>query len=776
MKYSLKRFLPGNLFNLPNSPRCLSRFFREGRQGDVININLCNHFQMKRKLLTFALAATFFNLLFISQFASGQNSRLWATYYGGTIGTQVYSAATDAVGNVYLAGTTQDTSGIASGGFQDTLPTGLYGALLSGAFLVKFDANGNRLWATYYGGRISSIGLSVATDALGNVYLAGTTQDTTGIASGGFQNTYGGNGTYGEGDAFLVKFDANGNRLWATYYGGEGDDNAYSVATDASGNVYLSGNTNSPNNIASAGFQDNLGSLGGWDCFLVKFDGYGNRLWATYYGGENDEFAGTIATDSSGNVFLSGTTASLTHIASGGFLDTLEGGFLAQAAFLVKFDSGGNRLWATYYGGSTNDVGWGTATDPAGNVYLSGNTVNDTGIASGGFQNTFGGGIDAFLVKFDSYGNRLWATYYGGANEDEGTSVATDALGNVFLGGHSESSSGIASGGFLDTYGGVDEEYVVKFDAAGNRFCATYYSPEPGEMEGGYIAVDPSGNVYLTAFTSVTSGIASGGFQNTFGGGTYNAYLVKFTSCAIDFQSSDSTFCSGECINYTDLTTTNATSWQWSFPGGTPSSSTIQNPQGICYYTPGTYNSRLIASNGGSSDTLTFSNFIKVHAAPPTPVITQHYDHDTLFCTTDSTYTSYQWYDSSTVIPGATDTFLVVTHNGNYNVGVTNKFGCKISVGITIVIGIQNYTIGNLFSLSPNPANQSIVISLLSAVNKKIEITIIDVLGQQVLSFPHLLWRGGGGEAIDISELPAGMYFLQMKTENGSDTKRFVKE
>ena len=283
---------------------------------------------MKKKLLTYALAATFFTSLFIPQFAFAQATRIWATYYGGSdaIGTCV---ATDAASNVYLAGYTNSPIAIASGGFDTILLAGY------NAFLVKFDANGNRLWATYYGDiETGFLGYSVniATDAWGNVYLAGQTSDTTGIASGGFQNIYGGsvNGGY---NAFLVKFDANGNRLWATYYGGTGDAFSTGVATDVSGNVYLEGMAqNNTTNIASSGGFDTI-SGGQWQCFLAKFDSAGNRLWGTYYGGgyttgnTSGYYGNNVATDATGNVYMTGMTQDTSGIASpGGFLNTYGGG------------------------------------------------------------------------------------------------------------------------------------------------------------------------------------------------------------------------------------------------------------------------------------------------------------------------------------------------------------------------------------------------------------------------------------------------------------------
>jgi hypothetical protein len=475
---------------------------------------------MKAKLL-------FFFLLTLSLMQMmAQNSRVWATYYGGTIYDVGNCAVTDASGNIYLAGYTSSTSGIASGGFQNTYGGGTYDA-----FLVKLDASGNRLWATYFGNNNNDHAYSIAIDHSGNVYLAGGTSSTTGIASGGFQSTYGG-GSY---DAFLVKFDASGNRLWATYYGGTGWEEAYGVSTDTAGNVFITGFTNSTAGIASGGFQNSYGG-GTYDSFLVKFDAAGNRIWGTYYGGAGDEGydGNSVCTDRSGNIYLTGWTSSTAGIASGGFQNTSGGG---KDAYLVKFNAAGNRVWATYYGGTGDEggitnilFGKNVATDSSGNVFLSGTTASTSGIALNGFQDTYGGGTyDCYLSKFDSAGNRLWATYYGGSGDERGWGVATDASGNAYLTGRTNSTAGIASGGFQNTNSGNYDAFLAAFSSAGNRLCATYYGGTNGEWV--YTpAIDASGNIYLPGFTYSTSGIASGGFQNTFAGGTYDAYLAKFSS------------------------------------------------------------------------------------------------------------------------------------------------------------------------------------------------------------------------------------------------------
>jgi hypothetical protein len=456
--------------------------------------------------------------VFVISSASAQNSIMWATYFGGPGAEYVNDyydkvIATDGAGNVYIAGFTDGITGVASGGFQST-----YGGGTFDAYLAKYDPSGNLLWSTYYGGEGTDFGYNVTTDAAGNVFLSGYTNSTTGIESGGFQSSFSG-GPY---DAFLVKFDGDGNRIWATYYGGPSEEELWAVATDISGNVYIAGQTCSSSGIASGGFQN---TTTGCDPFLAKFNPSGNRLWSTYYGCGGGNVT-SIATDASENVYLAGYSLCIPDVAFGSFQNN---NLPTTDAMLIKFDSSGNGIWARYFGGQGTDDAHAVTTDDIGNVYLSGMTDSQLGIASGGFQNTLGGNLDAFLVKYNGDGDILWSTYYGGDGIDMANSVTT-ASGKVYLSGVTTSTSNITLGGFQNTYGGgYYDAYLVEFDSSGNRNCATYYGGNLNE-HGGHLSTDGSGNVYLAGYTSSTSGIASGGFQNSFGGGFSDAFIVKFKS------------------------------------------------------------------------------------------------------------------------------------------------------------------------------------------------------------------------------------------------------
>jgi len=465
-----------------------------------------------------------------------QNVRAWGTYYTGT--GQVWpngeergnSCITDAAGNVYMVGFTSSNSDIATAGAHQTVYAGgpiVFGTGGYDAFLVKFNSSGVRQWATYYGGSQDDMGISCAVDASGNVYMIGSTSSTSGIATAGAHETT-------INDGFLVKFNSNGVRQWGTYF--EGNGNA--CTTDASGNIYIVGLTNSTSGIATAGAHQTVMS-GSGDAFLVKFNSSGVKQWGTYFGGPYTLASGmetglSCATDALGNVYMTGHTPSTSGIATAGAHQTIYGGSSTDA-FLVKFNSSGVIQWGTYYGGAGVDIGYSCATDASGNIYLAGDTQQEFLPASSGMttigahQSAYGGGYsDGFLVKFDSNGLRQWGTYYGGSLLDVSFSCATDASGNVYMSGNTQSSAGIATSGAHQTT--VNDAFLVSFNSSGVRQSGTYY--------GGIKNVctsDASGNVYMTGYTQSNSGIATAGAHQTANGnnGYSDAFLVKFSGISV---------------------------------------------------------------------------------------------------------------------------------------------------------------------------------------------------------------------------------------------------
>ncbi|MEI6508013.1 MAG: SBBP repeat-containing protein [Bacteroidota bacterium] len=453
----------------------------------------------------------------------------WGTYFGGLGGDWGYGIISDIDGFVLVTGETNSASSIAT--------SGAYQSILAGstdAFIVKFNPSGGVQWATYYGGSGGERATGIAVDSLKCIYVTGQTSSLSDIATtGSYQNSC--SSCPSIFDAFLAKFDSAGMLQWGTYFGGPGGEIAYGIAIDPKRNVIITGYTNSALGIATTGSY--MSSLGGnTDAFVSRFSTSGSMLWSTYFGSSLNDIGFGIATDSGGNIYVTGRTNSTTGIASIGAYQTVYGGGYYDA-FLVQFDSLGNKHWSTYYGVDQRDIGLAVTTDYRGDVLFTGYTNSGAMIASGGAHQTiYGGGGssygDAMIVKFTSLGARVWATYYGGSGEDEALGIATDAIGNVYVAGSTTSSTAIATAGTSGSSfsGGANSDaFIVKLNTNGIRQWGTYYGGTQID-DAQSIAVSNTGNILVTGRTYSTTGIAFGTVYQNIYGGNQDAFVASFTS------------------------------------------------------------------------------------------------------------------------------------------------------------------------------------------------------------------------------------------------------
>jgi len=320
--------------------------------------------------------------------------------------------------------------------------------------------------------------------------------------------------------------------IWSTYFGGEDQDFAHAVTTDAKGNVYVTGVTSSTTGIANnQSFQQYYGGSG--DIFIAKYSANGTRIWSTYFGGEGEDAGYAIALDSKGYVLVTGYVSSISGIATPGAHQTSFGSY--RDAFVAKFSNDGQLIWATYLGGVGEDRGYGIACDGFDNVIVTGFTNSDTGIASqGAFQTHFSGGTgdDIFIAKFSSAGKRLWSTYMGGEKDDRGNALAIDKSGNIYITGITHSSSGIASlGSYQSVFeGNTSDAFIAKFSPEGKRSWSSYFG-KFSQAHG--IAIDKLGNGVITGDTydsTFGSNFSSPGtFQSIYGGGNSDAFVASFS-------------------------------------------------------------------------------------------------------------------------------------------------------------------------------------------------------------------------------------------------------
>ncbi len=398
--------------------------------------------------------------------------------------------------------------------------------------ILIIDPTPERTWATYYGGEgteffNNDFATSLARDASGNIYICGSTSSATNIATAGSHQA-----TVGNIDAYLAKFNSSGVRQWATYYGGASTEYGNSVAVDGSGSIIIGGYSESNTAIATAGtHQTTLNGVA--DGFIVKFNTNGVRQWGTYYGGSDEEII-TNVTASGTDIYFTGITYSPDGIATAGAHQTTYGGAAEQDAFVGRLNTSGVRQWGTYYGGTGFDGLYCVAVDGSQNVYVTGESNSTNNIASAGaHQTTLFDIEDGVLVRFNSSGVRQWGTYCGGDGADIFISVATDATGNVYVTGATESTNGIATAGSHQpalSLGGAFDGVITKFNSSGVRQWGTYFG---GLSVEGFTSVQiaSDASVYLAGLTTGSSGLAtSGAFQTNYGGGISDGLFAKFNT------------------------------------------------------------------------------------------------------------------------------------------------------------------------------------------------------------------------------------------------------
>jgi uncharacterized protein (TIGR03437 family) len=465
---------------------------------------------------------------FVAKLNSTGSALMWITYLGGGDDDAATSIAVDAGGNSYITGMTlsanfpvknAQTPTYRGGGGNRLIPMG-------DAFVTKLSATGQLVYSTYLGGSADDWGMGIAVDSSGNAYVTGVTiSNNFPVTFGTYQNGFkgsGGNLDYCTGcgpvilggDVFVAKYDGSGKLTWATYLGGSKDDFPGAIAVDKTGNVYVAGGTLSNDfPVTTGAFQARFGGQSDnqsqpfvhmGDGFISKLDPTGTKLlYSTYLGGSADDTIYAMALDSTGAVYVTGSTVSTDFpVTTGAFQSTNKGPAVAIAAggkptwvygdgFAAKLNPAGSALvYSTYFGGAGDDAGQAIAIDTAGNAYIAGQTTSkDFPVTSGAFQtiNAGAGGHspavgDVFFLQLDVSGtHELFGTYLGGSLDDAAAGIALDSLGNAFLTGFTLSPTfPVTKGAYQTTYGG------------GNRLGAPHGDAFVLEISGLVAGIAPS--------------------------------------------------------------------------------------------------------------------------------------------------------------------------------------------------------------------------------------------------------------------------------------------
>ncbi len=382
----------------------------------------------------------------------GSNNFCWSTHFGG-FGNAAMATDVDDDGELYVAGST----------ITDLFPATVGATVNPGPFsssgtLAKFNSAYQIVWATYYGGETDEGFQDIAYSAYGNyVFGVGDTYSSdlpTPYSSGEYHDGSL-NGNNNTADAFMCRFNAASGALeWGTYYGGIGDDRAYSVVCDADGAQYVLGFGSDELDLQGWGtayFQSFAGvesdPFATPDAFIARFDNAQTLIWSTYVGGASGDGFRAAALDENGNVFVLGSAGSLfPQVNTCGSLVNTQYGGGASDCVLLKFDSTGDLCWSTYAGGIGNDAPSVEGGVAVGNerVYFGANSSSTNfptlELQGGYYQEDNAGGLDGVLMGFDlSTLSLIWSTYVGGTERDQISGIDTDTWGNLFLAGFSQS-------------------------------------------------------------------------------------------------------------------------------------------------------------------------------------------------------------------------------------------------------------------------------------------------------------------------------------------------
>jgi hypothetical protein len=414
------------------------------------------------------------------------------------------------------------------------------------------------LWARHIGGTADDRGYSVTTDIQGNVYVIGsyistklTIYQSTDNTGSSFDLSNAG-GT----DAFIVKYDTSGTSQWARHIGGTSTDIGYGIAADSQGNVYVTGSYNSTTLKVYSSLDNttsffDLSTAGSTDAFIVKYDTSGTAQWARHIGGTSSDEGNAIATDSQGNVYVTGSYGSITLKIYSSLDNTTSFFDLSNAgtsnAFVVKYDTNGTAQWARHIGGTIINIGYGIAADSQGNVYVTGSYNSTTLKVYSSLDNTTSffdlstaGSSDTFIVKYNTSGTAQWARHIGGTSADIGYEIAADSQGNVYVTGFYNSTT-------LKVYSSLDnttsffdlsnasssDAFIVKYDTLGTAQWARHIGGTSGDIGYG-IAADSQGNVYVTgSYSSTTLKVYSSldnttSFFDLSNAGPPDAFIVKY--------------------------------------------------------------------------------------------------------------------------------------------------------------------------------------------------------------------------------------------------------
>lgn len=358
-------------------------------------------------------------------------------------------------------------------------------------------------YANTIGGSAADHANGVAMDADGNAIVVGHYFGTLTLGDDEYTSN-------GNQDAFVAKYDTQGELIWGVAFGGGGADEARAVAVDAQGNCYVAGFVGSFNVDI---LDQTITSLGGYDVMLLKFSSSGELLWTRTYGSASNDMARAVAVDADGAIGIAGAFQGTMVVGQTTLVSTssLDG-------FVARFDSTGNAEWAAQISGPNQVEGRGIAMNADGHTYVSGDFLGGS-VTSGGFTETGGGSFDAFIAGFDALGAPTVLRAFGGTGADSILSLTTHTNGDLIATGYMEGE--VDFDDLTLTGNGNRDILLLKLDGNHDTVWARNIGITGNDIGYG-VATDGSGNSYLTGLFA--GQITVGDFELSGGGNLLAAF------------------------------------------------------------------------------------------------------------------------------------------------------------------------------------------------------------------------------------------------------------
>lgn len=387
--------------------------------------------------------------------ASDEANLSWHTFLGSsTIGNFGNGVASDDSGDVFVTGKSFATWGD---------PIEPFVEFSNAIAIAKLDSSGGLVWNTFHGSASSNEGSGITVDDAGNVYVVGASDTSWGTPL---------NPHSGAHDMVILKLNPSGELQWHTFFGSQSArDTAHKVVVDSQGDILVIASSSGAwgsdpvNPYTSTGIPSNDTS----DIVVLKLDSDGALQWHTFHGSFNTDDPHGIAADTSGNVYVAGSS----RISWGDPLRAFAGG--NGDGVLIKLNSSGELQWHSFLGSSSSDYARSVAIDAAGDAYVTGGgSANWPGVAPIKAHSE-GVNSDHFLARLDMNGSLDWYAFYGSASSDAGMSVMFDCNGDLFVFGAAGATWGTPESDFP---GGVPSYNLLKLDASGNLLWHTFFGSD----------------------------------------------------------------------------------------------------------------------------------------------------------------------------------------------------------------------------------------------------------------------------------------------------------